>query len=151
MAALPPALRSLVERASADPLACADAIAALEQALAAGRSPAVLIALAGLIHSEAEALVLSQLEAASQQALALIDEAISRGATTTSEVLALEARCRRSLQREHEREATLLRRAVAGAAPATELVELGRRLIASGKDDHLAIEILRRAGVDRSE
>lgn len=127
-------------------MACEEAISALESSLAEARSPIILVALAAVMYREAEALVLTRLSFASERALELIAEALALGVCATSDILALEAKARRSLELERAREAALLRSTIRGSAKATEVAELADRLMSRGDDDELAAELLRRAG-----
>lgn len=142
---LPGGLHGAVGRALHDPSECEVAIEAIERHLATDRSPDLLIALAALTYREAEALVLSRIEAASQRALALIEEALVAGARRTREIDALKACCLASIAKERAREAMIVGRIAKGCARAHEVVDLAHRVLRREDDDALATALLKRA------
>jgi len=144
--ALPARLRPLVARALARGEGHEDAIDAIEGHLAGGgeRSPDLLVALAMLTYEDAAAVVLGRLRDASERALALIDEALSRGPADADELERVRAIYARTLRRERARERRLrdLVAAPERAARSTELAELAHRILMSGEDDGLAARLM---------
>src|SRR5687768_9587598 len=114
---LPTTLRSCVAMALDDVDACEGAIDRIEAYLSdkPARPPDVLLALAVLTYREAEQLVLSRLEEASERAIALIDEAVTSGAQTSEEIDELRSVCEAAIARERAREEKLLGKLRRGA------------------------------------
>jgi len=137
-----------VERALRDGGAIESAIAAIETYLDGGgeRTPEILLALATLTYEDAATVVLSRLTAASEQALALVDEALERGDGPRDELTSLRETFARSLDHERARERRLrqLLDDPRRARP-TELMELAHRILMSGEDDALAAELMQAA------
>lgn len=146
---LPAALRPLVKRALEDVDGCEAAIEALEQHVAQGAAgPDALVALALVTYHEAAALVITQLEHASERALALLDEAERRGGAR-HRIERLRSMCKESLERERSRERRIVARMARADLPdELEAVELAHRLMMRGDSD-LAVELLRR--IDEGE
>lgn len=143
---LPEEVRDSVREALVRGEGHAEAIASIEGALERGaeRSRDLLVALATLTYEDAATLVLSRLEAASREALALLDEA-SEG-ESSPELLALSEAYARTLAREEARELHLRGTARGRSRPrALELIELAHRVLMSGEDDGLAAELMVRA------
>ena len=151
--ALPSEARTLVERALRLRDRHEEAIEALEAHLAHGgaRTADVLAALALCVYEDAAEVVLSRIEAASAEAIRLIDEALRTAAVSRVEPLRqLRALCVRSQQAEQERERGLwLRASSRSGGRATEWAELAHRMQQRGEDEQASRrclgEALRRA------
>lgn len=145
---LPVSVRPFVERVLRSGEGYEAAIASLREHLDGGgeRTPTVLLALATLTYEDAATLVLSQLTAASQAALSLVDEAMAKDAEPSEELQSLRASFARALERERIREQRLrqLLKDPKRARP-TELMELAHRILMSGEDDDLAAALMARA------
>jgi len=143
---LPDEVRASVEGARRDGAEHQAAITALETYLARGgaRTPEVLLALATLTYEDAATVVLSRLRAASEQALALVDEALAQD--PREDLAALRDRFARSLAHERDRERRLreLLDDPRRARPA-ELMALAHQILMSGEDDALAAELMQAA------
>lgn len=137
-----------MERALRDGDELEAAITAIETYLSRGgqRTPEVLLALATLTYEDAATVVLSRLTAASEQALALVDEALASEPEPREDLTALRETFARSLARERARERRL-RELLDGPRRArpVELMELAHRILMSGEDDALAAELMQAA------
>ncbi len=143
---LPEALAAQVERALHDGVGHEEAIAALEAHLAEGgpRTPAVLMALAALTYEDAASLVLTRLEDASREALALVEEA-RRSGGPEAELGRMREVFVDTIERERERVRQLRMRATnPDVVRPTELVQLAHGLLMRG-EDRLAAELFRAA------
>ena len=141
-------VRPPVERALRDGVGHEEAIAALERYLEAGgpRTPEVLLSLATLTYQDAATLMLSRLTQASTTALALVDEALEGQSDPDRDLLALRAQFADALERERARERRLRELCGnPGRARPTELMELAHRILLSGDDDGLALELMAEA------
>lgn len=146
--ALPASVRPLVARAMSTGDHHEGAILSIEAHLAEGgeRTPDLLVALAMLTYDDAAMVVLSRLRAASEEAVALVDEAIARGSDPSGrlaevrEVYVATSRAERA--RERRLRALMLR---PGCARPAELVELAHRILMNGEDDELTAELMNAA------
>lgn len=123
-----------------------EAIEAIEAYLEAGgeRSPAVLMALATLTYEDAACLVLSRLREASEEALALVDEALAHPDGPRDELRRMRELFGQTLAQEQQRERDLRLRATNPSIRPTELAQLAHGLMLRGEDG-LAQQLFRAA------
>lgn len=144
--ALPDHARRCVEEALRDVDRSEAALEVLDLLLSHRREPNALIARALVEYQETALRMVHRRAEAATHALALIEEALDRGAALTDGLERFQRLCETTLADERRRERRLLARATGRRARPADLALLAHRLLLEGTGDRLAFSLLATAG-----